>query len=86
MKTLARLLIRKGVVSEQTMIVFLYRVFSAINAVKAELQALRWYAIIELYRVIGWTGAHAAAEWFSRFSGLRARLKAELGYGDEVDC
>ena len=83
MKTLARLLIRKGVVSEQTMIVFLYRVFSVLNAAKAELQTLRWYAII---RVLGWTGAHAAAEWFARVSGLRDRLKAALGYSDEVDC
>ena len=86
MKTVARLLIRTGVVSEQTMIVFLYRVFSALNAVKAELHTLRWYAIIELYRVIDWTGAHAAAEWFARVSGLRARVKAELGYSDEADC
>ena len=86
MKTIARLLIRTGVVSEQTMIVFLHRVFCVLNAFKAELQTLRWYTIINLYSALDWTGAHAAAEWFARVSGLRARLKAALGYGDEVDC
>ncbi len=84
MKTVARLLIRAGV-SERTMIVFLYRVFSVLDAVRGELQTLRWYAIINLYQALDSTGAHAAAEWFARVSGLRARLKAALGYGDEVD-
>lgn len=84
MKTVARLLIRAGV-PERTMIVFLYRVFSVVAAVKSELQTLRCYAIITAYRAIDAAGAHALAEWFARFSGLRARLKAALGYGDEVD-
>ena len=85
MKTIARLLIRQGVVSEQTMIVFLYRVFSVLNAIEAELRALRWYAIINLYQALDWTGAHGVAEWFARVSGLRPRLKVALGYGDEVE-
>lgn len=84
MKTIARLLIRAGV-PERTMIVFLYRVFIALAAVKAELQTLRCFAMITAYRAIDATGAHAGAEWFARVSGLRARLKAALGYGDEVD-
>ena len=48
MKTVARLLIRKRVVSEQTMIVFLFRVFNAIAAIKSEARTLRWYAIITI--------------------------------------
>ena len=74
MKTWARMLIRAGV-PERTLIVALYRIFSTLNAVKAELGTLWWYAIITIYRAIDWTGLHAAAEWFSRVSGLLDILK-----------
>ena len=84
MKTIVRLLIRAGV-PERTMIVILYRALSVLDAVESELETLYWLAIIKLYRALDWTGAHALAEWFARASGLRACLKAALGYGDETD-
>lgn len=79
MKTVVRLLIRNGFVSEQTMAVFLVRVFNGLAAIKSEARTLRWYAIVTIFHAIDWTGANAAAEWFSRVSGLRAQLKSVLG-------
>lgn len=84
MKTIARLLLRAGV-PEQTVIVFLYRVFYVPEAVKEHLPILRGFAIIKIYRMLYWSGAHAAAEWFARVSGLRARVEAALGRSDAVE-
>ena len=72
-------LLKRAGIPERTLIVVFVRIFSAVLAVKSELRTLRWYAIINLYHAINWTGMHAAAEWFARVSGLRAQCEAALG-------
>ena len=88
MTTWAKMLIRAGA-PERTLIVALYRIFSCIEFVKGHSGMLRWYVTIKIYRAIDWTGMHAAAEWFSRVSGLLAILKETYysldGCRDEVD-
>ena len=72
-------LLKRTGIPEPTLVVVFVRIFSAVLAVKSELRTLRWYAIINLYHAINWTGMHAAAEWFARVSGLRAQLESAIG-------
>lgn len=56
------------------MIAVLIRYFRAMATVKAELVTLRWYGILQVFSALH-TLSPVVGEWFSRVSGLRARLE-----------